>query len=115
MLLNVLVFNFSILLIYLILKLEEDKLQLLQTPAAIFKIGSKISTLKIQAYVKNSLEKSPRDLFSKKPAENFPQLKNPRDLKNPRALKKSHYIYKSKKFQLIKKIPPLNTYININN
>ena len=39
--LNALVFSFSILLIYLILKLEEDKLQLLQTPTTIFKIGSK--------------------------------------------------------------------------
>ena len=77
MLLNALVFSFSILLMYLILKLEEDKPRLLQTPAAILKIGSKNLILKNTGVCRKLLGKIPA-------IQKNPTLKNPRDPKNPR-------------------------------
>ena len=79
--LNALIFDFSILLMYLILKLEEDKPRLLQTPAAILKIGSKNLILKNTGVCRKLLGKFPRDLFQKIPVEKFPATKNPRDPK----------------------------------
>ena len=91
--LNALIFDFSILLMYLILKLEEDKPRLLHTPAAILKIGSKNLILKNTGVCRKLLGKFPRDLFSKIPAEKFPAAKksprskntkkSPRSKKNP--------------------------------
>ena len=73
---------------YLILKLEEDKPRLLQTPAAILKIGSKNLILKNTGVCRKLLGKIPA--IQKIPAE-----KNPTTYIN---LKNS----------------PLYTYININ-
>ena len=79
---------------HLILKLEEDKPRLLQTPAAILKIGSKNLILKNTGVCRKLLGKIPARSAPKKiPAEKFPAAK-----KSPRSKipKNPHYIYKPK-------------------